>query len=611
MRLAIPVVLLLSLAVSCTKAIGQSNIQEVQRRLQEDLTYLSSDELEGRDSGSAGIKLASEFIVNRFNELGIQTDKFDGTPFQSFSLPGPATIGPAANNYLTFSNGLSLKLEEQFNPLALGSNGDFEGEVVFAGYGITATDLDYDDYADVDVEGKVVIVLRKEPQQNDKDSKFNGTENSQYAFFSSKELNAALHKAAALIMVNDSKSIALEGDQLISVAAGGSSISNTQLPTFYCSRGPIDALVKEGTGKSLATLEEEIDSDASPRSQILQGITAKGEALIEDSRVPVRNVIGFLPGRGNLAEEYVVVGAHYDHVGMGGRGSLAPGTIAIHNGADDNGSGTTTMLEVARRMSSDESEDRRSLIFMAFTAEEKGLLGSQHYVRNPRWPLEDTVAMINMDMVGRLNESETLTVYGTGTAKEFDSLIDRLNEKTRFNLVKDPAGYGPSDHQSFYEQKIPVFHFFTGLHNQYHRPSDDVELVNFEGMARIAQMVTDTVQEIATNPNRPTYVKTNKQADVGSTLRTRNRPRPRRAIIGIQLEVGDDLVQAGAITVGGPAEKAGMMPGDVIVKIGDASIDSVQELRTEMRGKKPGEKVSIEVRRGEETKVLEIELGQG
>lgn len=610
MRTALPLAIVAFFSSLCThECVAQYAPGEVQQRLQEDLTYLSSDELEGRDSGSEGIKKAAQFIVERFNALGIQTDKMEGDAFQNFSLPGPAVVGPAANNYLTFSSGDTLKLGTQFNPLALGNNGSFEAEVVFAGYGITARELEYDDYAGIDATGKLVIVLRKEPQQNDENSIFNGTDNSQYAFFSSKELNAALHKAAGLIIVNDSQTIESSGDQLLSVAAGGSSISNSQVPTFYCSRDIIDSIVKAGTGKTLAQFEQEIDSDAKPRSQILKGITAKGETLIEDSRLKVRNVVGFLPGKGDLADEFVVVGAHYDHVGMGGSGSLAPGTIAIHNGADDNGSGTTTMLEVARRMSEDASENRRSLIFMAFTAEEKGLLGSRHYVRNPRWPLEDTVAMINMDMVGRLNDNETLTVYGTGTAAEFDEMIDRLNEKGKFNLVKDPAGYGPSDHQSFYEQKIPVFHFFTGLHNQYHRPSDDVELVNFDGMARIADMVTDAVLEIATNDERPTYLSTNAQADVSTTFRTRQAPP--RAIIGIQLDSQDGAARTGAVTVGGPADKAGMKPGDVILKIGETEIDSVATLQREMRGKRPGSKITLEIQRGTEKLTLEITLGRG
>src|SRR5581483_9038272 len=213
---------------------------------------------------------------------------------------------------------------------------------------------------------------------------------------------------------------------------------------------------------------------------------------VERRRIPVKNVVGVLDGAGPLANETVVIGAHYDHLGYGGRGtgSLSTGPKAIHHGADDNGSGTTVLMELARRFGAEKGRQGRRLVFVAFSGEEMGLLGSRFYVDNPPIPLATTVAMVNMDMVGRLADDPAtgrgkLEVGGTGTAKEFDGLIDALNAKYGFAVKKNKSGVGPSDHTSFYQKGVPVFFLFTGLHRQYHKPTDTVDLINFPGMKRI------------------------------------------------------------------------------------------------------------------------------
>ena len=583
-------------------------------RLSHDLEYLSSDALEGRNTGSEGIRKAGEFIAERFQQLGLKTDSFDGTPYQEFTIPGPAALGPTDRNTLTFAGAAETPtpvLGKNYTGLSLGNNGKFEGELVFAGYGITAPEFGYDDYANLDVRDKVVVILRKEPQQNQESSKFDGKRSSQYAYFSSKELNAALHNAAALIIVNDSKSAEQEGgDKLPSVSRAGRAVSKRQVPTLYCLRSLIDPLVQQATGKSLADLEKAIDDDLKPRSQVLGGISAKGEVLIKQSQIPVRNVIGFLPGTGTLADEYVVVGAHYDHVGMGGPGSLAPGTIAIHNGADDNASGTVSLLEVARRIAHNDAKNRRSIIFIAFTGEEKGLLGSKHYVKNPRWALEKTVAMVNMDMVGRLHDN-TLTIYGIGTARRFDSLVERLNGSIGLTLNKKAAGFGPSDHSSFYQVHIPVFHFFTGLHNDYHRPTDDFDKANIAGMARIVDLVTGVVVDLATNPDPPELIETNAVAQIGrgpGGPPSRRRP---RAILGIQLDTSVQAPTTAVVNDNSPADQAGMKAGDVIVKIGETTIKNIADLRKALGSKKPGDKVQVSVQRNEQVKTIDVKLGRG
>lgn len=631
-------------------------------RIADDLAYLASDELAGRGVGTEGIQRAAQYIAERFQGLGLETTAFDESPYQEFTIPGPAVLGGPEENMLAFSGPRleagAPKLSVDFTPLSLGKSGKFSGPVAFAGYGITASELNYDDYSGFDPAGKVVIVIRKEPQQAKADSKFDGTQNSQYAFFTSKELNAALHKVAALVLVDDAATAAaalkqkqddlaravetLEGlkrsvppnasDErerfdlrvrsieqhvaqlqdkikqggeggLLGVNDAGSALSDQQVPTFTCSRNLVNRLLVAGGGKTLEELEAAIDRSCAPQSFVLDSIHCVGEAKIESSHTPVRNVIAVCPGSGTLADQYVVIGAHYDHVGMGGRGSLAPGTVAVHNGADDNGSGTATLLEVARQLAATTAENRRTLIFMAFSAEESGLLGSVYYVRHPRWPLEKTVAMINLDMVGRLNNDE-LTVYGTGTAAEFSSQIDRLNERYRFKIMKVPQGRGASDHASFYEAKIPVYHFFTGLHNDYHRPSDDVEKVNVPGMVRISQMVTEVVREIAEAPQRPQVMEIKGSANP-------RRQSGSRATLGIRLDrAAEAAPKIVGVEDGGPAATAGLQPGDVIIQINAHAIASISDLRQALSQSKPGDTVEVTYRRENVAKTVAVKLGE-
>ncbi|MCC7338066.1 MAG: M28 family peptidase [Pirellulaceae bacterium] len=600
---------------------AEDRVTTTTSRLAADLMFLASDELAGRDVGSPGIALAGEYIAGRFQRLGLVTDLFDGGPYQDFKIPGPATLGAPERNSLRFEGAAGtsqLSLEDEFTPVSLGRNGAFSGEVVFVGYGITAPELNYDDYANMDVRGKVVIVLRKEPRQNDPSSPFDGTQPSQHAFFSSKELNAAMHGAAALIFVNDQTTVARSGaDQLPKLTAAGSAINDQQIPTLYCLRSTVDKLLQSAGGESLHALEMAIDRDIAPHSYALAGIHASGETHIVQSQTPVRNVVGLLPGHGSLAVQYVVIGAHYDHVGTGGVGSLAPGTIEIHNGADDNASGTAVLLEVARRLANEASASaaeaaekkvqaagRRSIIFIAFTGEERGLLGSKYFVRNPRWPLERTVAMLNMDMVGRM-EGNSLTVYGTGTAEQFDSLVDRTSAPLGLAIDKQPAGFGPSDHASFYEANIPVLHFFTGLHNDYHRPSDDYDKINFPGMAMVTDIVTSIASELVSSPYSPELLQTSAVAHIG-------RPVPsQRAILGVRLDAQRSVPTVVDVSPGGAASLAGIRAGDIISAIDEQPISHVSELHRQLELRIVGGNVTITILRGDENLRLTTTLQGG
>ena len=572
-----------------------------EERIYADISYLASDDLKGRAAETPGLKLAADFIAKRFGELGLQTDLFDGKPFQYFEVTGEPGASPETNQLaLTKPDGtkLELALSDDFQPQAIGTNGKFEAPLVFAGYGISANEenFKYDDYEGLDVQGKAVLVIRKQPKPATDTGPFSGTQPSQYAFFTSKESNAAKHGAAALILINDAASEKDNPGALLPVSGAGNNPDGDKIPTFFVSRSMAEAWLKEA-GKSLAELEAAIDEKLQPQSFEMTGWSASGQSDVTRRKIPSMNVLGLLPGQGDLAQEYVVVGAHFDHVGMGGAGSLAPGTFAIHNGADDNASGTVGLLETARRiveMTKEAPADkpRRSILFMTFSAEELGLIGSEYYVNHPRFDLAQTVAMLNLDMVGRISEN-ILTVYGTGTAKEFDDLLTRSNEKHGFDIKRQPEGVGPSDHQSFFLKGIPVYHFFSGFHPDYHRPSDDFEKINVEGISKISDMVVFLTDHIAHNPVRPTFLRS------GSN----------KVRLGVRIKQGEEGVVVERVMPGGWAKKAGVEANDRILKIGDREIANREEMDQALQAYKPGDDLGVEVQRGQEKVLLSSQIG--
>ena len=640
----------------------------VEGRLSKAAKYLSSDELEGRGVGTKGLDLAADYVAAQFRESGLKTDLYDGSPFQKFKMTTGASMGQP--NQLAFvgpaSEGkeprrIELKLGEQFNPLSLGGSGKFDLPLVFVGYGITAKDLKYDDYADIDVKDKAVIILRHEPQQANPHSVFDGTNNSQYAPYKRKLSNAYEHGAAAVIFCTDEfdiqktitnlrtrlqasldelteasakfKAIAKPtaedwtkhqdqilkladdikklGDQLtaakdplLAFDGAGPDVDGRNFPVLFCQRSSLEPVLEAALGSTLGQLEAEIDKGPTPHSRELAGWRVAGESSIDRHEVEVKNVVGVLEGEGPLAGETIVLGAHYDHLGFGGPGSLAGGGVhEIHNGADDNGSGTTVLVEVARELAARGKKLPRRIVFVAFTGEERGLIGSARYVREPLFPLDSTVAMINMDMVGRLQD-EKLVVHGTGTASEFDAIADRIGKQYGFQITKKPSGFGPSDHSSFYAAKVPVLFFFTGSHKDYHRPSDDFEKLNIAGMRRIASMVADVTVQLAETGDRPHYqeTKSDKEAAGGSggdrpyfgSIPDFSQDQPGYALTGV--------------TKDGPAEKAGLKAGDIIVQLGESKIGNLEDFDSALRKFKAGDKVPVVVKRGSEQVKLEVTL---
>ena len=320
-----------------------------------------------------------------------------------------------------------------------------------------------------------------------------------------------------------------------------------------------------------------------------------------------------MPGKGPHAEETIVVGAHYDHLGMCGGGSLAPWTVAVHNGADDNASGTTGLMEIARQLAGRLKGDHRRIIFIAFSAEEQGLIGSEYYVKQPLVPIDKTVAMFNLDMVGRLR-GDKLTVYGTGTAKEFPELVKDASESQSLKVSMVPSGYGPSDHASFYGKGVPVFHFFTGFHSDYHRPSDDSEKINVRGIRRIAQMATEMLMEVATNDTKPTAVSSGSLLDFylpampsRSNARKRN-PNDPELGVSVSLLSGSGGLRIDKITKGSTADRGQSKPGDVVLEVNGEKIDTVLQLRAQNKKIKLGDTLPFIIRRGSIDLVFDIKF---
>ncbi|HLJ11582.1 MAG TPA: M20/M25/M40 family metallo-hydrolase, partial [Planctomycetaceae bacterium] len=305
---------------------------------------------------------------------------------------------------------------------------------------------------------------------------------------------------------------------------------------------------------------------------------------------------------GPLADETIVVGAHYDHVGRGGPGSFVPDSNEIHNGADDNASGTVSLIELARRLAARQEKLPRRIVFIAFTGEEMGLFGSARYTKEPVFPLDKTIAMLNMDMVGRLRDDK-LTVFGTGTSPIWEGLLKQLGKESHFELALKPEGMGPSDHESFFLKKIPVLHFFTGTHNDYHRPSDDWEKINIPGTERVVDLIEKLIVELANRPDRPEYVAVKGSAELAE--RAGNRP-----YFGSVPDFGAEKpgYALAGVAPGSPAEKGGLKGGDRIIQVGPHKIENLSDFDLALRRFSPGESVEVTVMRGDERLTLKVML---
>ncbi|MFT5441356.1 MAG: aminopeptidase YwaD [Myxococcota bacterium] len=575
-------------------------------------TTLADDAMGGRGLGSRGLRDAGNYLRSTFAKGGLKPADTGGlfrSHRQHFRAITGVRTGPA--NSLAWSNAETgskqvIKFESQFMPFGFSDSESFAGELVYVGYGIVAEPLGYDDYAGIDVRGKVVLAMRYEPREDDPDSPFDGRRPSRFSDLRYKALKARGAGAAALILVSPPRD---DEERLPRVSRHGR-VSNAGIPVIQVSREVATAWLREG-GQDFAALHLAIEQDGKPQSQAIEGVQITGNVDIAMRHTGLENIVGVLPGRGALADEAVVVGAHFDHLGHGGPASLARDGKAIHNGADDNASGVAAMIcgaggVVKRRGDGDTA--RRTLIVTAFSGEEAGLLGSAFYVDNAIFPIEKTMAMVNLDMVGRLRDAK-LYAMGSDSSPAWRSILEPLASLRKLDLVAGGDGYGPSDQMSFYGAGVPVVHFFTGSHVEYHTPQDDIETLNIEGGARITSLLTDLLDELLHREEALVYQSSINQATMPGDSRGFG------AYLGSVPDYAEMMNTEGGVLLsgvkqGGPADVAGITGGDRLIEMGGIEIQNLYDMTFVLRDHRPGEVIEIKFIRDGETLAVGVTLGR-
>jgi hypothetical protein len=507
-----------------------------------------------------------------------------------------------SDNYFlveTASSKTNLKINQDFVPFSFSSSGQVDAPLVFVGYGATADEFHYDDYAGVDVKDKIIVALRYEPSGFAEKSGNRGL--TQHAQLATKATNARNHGAKALIIVNGR----LDDDQEV------------VLTRFGTVAGPVDveivmAEVKnavadawfQSAGKSLMDAQAQINSTTKPASFVFpEWLHASLHIDIETTHATVNNVLAWLPGQ---TDEYVIVGAHYDHLGRGEVDSLAPSQIGqIHPGADDNASGTAGVLELAR-LAPWRGKLKRSILFMNFVGEELGLLGSAEWVKEPTRPLDKAVAMINMDMIGRIKDDKVY-IGGVGTGSTFKTVLEQAQEDAPFKIEYSAGGTSSSDHTSFVSKKIPSLFFFSGLHSDYHKPSDTWDKINAPSATRLLDMVESVAVQLATTDTAPAF-----------QVVAEDRPAMGGGGGGYgpyfgsipdfgQIENG---VKFSDVKANSPAAKAGLKAGDILIQFGDKPIKNLYDFTDALRRSKVGDVVEVKVLRDGQTITANVKLEQ-
>jgi hypothetical protein len=467
--------------------------------------------------------------------------------------------------------------------------------VVFAGYGIKAADLSYDDYAGLDVKGKVVLVLRFSVDGDDPASRF-----APYMPLRRKAAEAREQGAAALLVATGP----VGGSETVPVKISfDASFADSGLPVFGISTALAESLFA-GHGFTLAELQQRVNERKEPASRPL-GVAAHLKADLVQERTRADNVLALLPGADpERRDEVVVVGAHYDHLGLGGEGSgsLHLEGRAIHNGADDNASGVAALLEIARRLK--QAPPARTVLFAAFSGEEEGLLGSNHLVRNLPIPKEKLVAMINLDMVGRPKPGPAVTIGGYGTATEWPEVIEGLNANHHLKLTPNKGGFGASDHSSFYAADVPVLFFFTGAHEDYHRPSDDAGTLEYPRMAQVVRFAADVARRVADLPQRPTFQRVAEETGERRSFKVRTGVIPEFGWEGVGFKIS-------GVRGGSAADRAGMKAGDVVVRFGSREVRNIYDYMYALGDHTAGEEVQVTVQRDGRELTVTVTLEAG
>jgi len=570
-------------------------------RYLEHVKYLASPELKGRGTGTAELDRAADYIAQQFRAAGLKPLPGDSY-FQSFPVTTNARLGER-NRFGYTANGQkkAVTFKDEFLPLNFSASGELSGPLVFAGYGITAPEYHYDDYAGLDAKDKLVVLLRHEPQEFDEKSVFAGRLFTEHAQLWSKAVNAKMHGARGVILVADRLNHRGEADEL---------------EKFGRAAGPVDAGIVfvqvkasvadawfQQAGQNLDEIQEAIDKELKPRSFAFpEKLRVSLTADLERELRTVQNVAGYLPGE---TPEYVIIGAHYDHLGLGEQNSMAPSQVGTaHMGADDNASGTAGVIELARWFVG-RQKLKRGAVFLAFAGEEIGLLGSSFWANHPQLPLANAVAMINLDMIGRPREAK-IYIGGVGTGSTFKAVLEQSVSKYKLNAdLSGTSEIGASDHVSFTSKQVPALFFFSGLHGDYHKPSDTWEKIDAPAAVEVLRAVAEVAQRLIDAPERPLFVKSAAPPPPGR-VGGQGGARPWFGSVPDFAQTGKG-VKFADVQAGSPAQKAGLRAGDLLIEFGGKPIQNLYDFQYALSAHKAGEEVAVKVlREGQtiETKVL-------
>ena len=577
MKRAIPLLLLV-----CATAFADD--AKLTRSIETDVRTLAAPKMEGRGLGTKGIGLAADYIEGRLRGLGLQP-AFG----KSYRQPFPVKMGVSLGS----GNKLEGVADGDWTPLGFSSAGAFAGPVAFVGYGIDATPIGYNDFDGIDLKGKVALMLRYEPQEKDDTSKFDGRKPSRWSAMRYKVLQARERGAVAVIFTTGPMQD--EGKDKVPPLVNDGPESPAGIPVIQVKTSVAQRWLKTA-GIDLAQYQKDVDADLKPRSRVLDA-RVSGLADVKPQFDNGENLVGVLPGRGALKDEIVVLGAHYDHLGYGGEGSMKPNVRAIHPGADDNASGDAGVLNAADllRDSLANATNRRTVYFALFSGEERGLAGSGYFANHSPVPMDHIVAMVNLDMIGALRDDK-ITAFGTDSAAEWKALVDAAGAGSNLKITETGDGYGPSDQTSFYAAKVPVLHFFTGAHERYHTPEDVADPINFAGEARIVKVIAGVIAPLARGEVTPLY------ARASSAPAMQGDSRGYGAYLGTvpdysAMDATTGGVLLSDVRAGSPADKAGIKGGDRIVDIGGTRIENLYDMSYALQDHKPGDTVDIIVTR--------------
>jgi peptidase M28-like protein/PDZ domain-containing protein/PA domain-containing protein len=585
-----------SFLAGATTTLGTIDSQ----RYLKDIQALTTPAMEGRGDGTKGLTRAAHLIENRFKELGLKPAGTNAY-FQPFTVITGAKL--KGKNHFIVHNGSAktdLKINEDFVPFSFSASGPASGPVVFAGYGASAEEFKYDDYSGMDVKDKIVVVLRYEPASFAVKSGNHGL--TQHSQLITKAINARNHGAKAIVLVNGKLG---DGEEDLLTRFGSvSGPQNIGILFVQVKNAVAEDWFKEA-GKSLADVQNQINTSSNPASFAFPDtLRASLNVSIESTRATVNNVLAYLPGK---TDEYVIIGAHYDHLGRGNFDSLAPSQIGqIHPGADDNASGTAGVLELARQLAPEQGQLQRGILFASFAGEELGLLGSAEWVKEPTLPLEKAVAMLNMDMIGRIKDDKVY-VGGVGTGSTFKPVLEDARKDSNLKLEYSAGGYAASDHTSFVAKKIPVLFFFSGLHSDYHKPSDTWDKINAPEAAHLLDLISRVGVELANASERPNFITVVEDAPRGGGGGGGYGPYFGSIPDFGQIENG---VKFSDVRPGSPAAKAGFKAGDVLVQFGDKPIKNLYDFTDALRRSKVGDVVEVKVLRDGQPVTASVKLEQ-